>query len=350
MTIRKTSSKLLAALLLAALLLLALPPAARAAATLNLDLVDPDDVAESVIRLDPDLGTTPLPDGSYLIVYYGTGPLTISGQGDYTVQVAAAIDTVILEDGAVFGDGSDDALSLYNENTTLTGEGSGIILNGGIYAAENLTVAGSIDEINSLFVGIIANGNINITGSIGNIYAVDSGILSSSGNITVSSTGSVGDITGRDGYGIHAAVGNIEIHGHIESISGGAGQFSAPNGDVIITGTIGSAPAAPKSKSPAPAPVVAILTDIQKSGDTFTFTTYIANASGNMAGATVTVQLNDKYSTTVTIGQDGIGYGTLEAPGFSGDTAIFSARPGVSGGAAVSTPYRIYSMGEVVRR
>ncbi len=188
MTIRKTSSKLLAALLLAALLLLALPPAARAAATLNLDLVDPDDVAESVIRLDPDLGTTPLPDGSYLIVYYGTGPLTISGQGDYTVQVAAAIDTVILEDGAVFGDGSDDALSLYNENTTLTGEGSGIILNGGIYAAENLTVAGSIDEINSLFVGIIANGNINITGSIGNIYAVDSGILSSSGNITVSST------------------------------------------------------------------------------------------------------------------------------------------------------------------
>ncbi len=69
-----------------------------------------------------------------------------------------------------------------------------------------------------------------------------------------------------------------------------------------------------------------------------------------MAGATVTVQLNEKYKTTVTIGEDGIGEGTIEAPGYAAaDTAHFSTRPNVPGGVSVGTAYRIYSDGRVVR-
>ncbi len=97
-------------------------------------------------------------------------------------------------------------------------------------------------------------------------------------------------------------------------------------------------------------PAVAVIYDVQKSGDTFTFKTVIANAGGNMAGAAVDVKLNETYSTSVTIDQDGIGRGAIDAPGFTGDTANFSARPNLAGAGSVSTPYVIYTTGEVVRR
>ena len=100
----------------------------------------------------------------------------------------------------------------------------------------------------------------------------------------------------------------------------------------------------------SPAPIVAVLYDVAKSGDAFAFKTIIANGSGRMAGTVVTVRLNDTYSTTVTIGEDGVGYGTIEAPGYAWKTANISTRPHVPGGASVSTTYEIYSTGKVVRK
>ncbi len=96
------------------------------------------------------------------------------------------------------------------------------------------------------------------------------------------------------------------------------------------------------------APVIPVLYDVFKSGDTFTFKTIITNAQGPMIGSTVTIRLNEKYSTSVTIGQDGIGHGTLEAPGFIGATAAFNLRVnGVS--QATNQLMTIQSTGKVVR-
>ncbi len=104
-----------------------------------------------------------------------------------------------------------------------------------------------------------------------------------------------------------------------------------------------------KFEPESPPPIVGVLYDMQKSGDIFTFKVIIANAGTNMAGATVTVQLNEEYSTTVTIGEDGIGHGTLEARGFTGNIANFHARANVKGGSGVMTTYLVYSDGRVVR-
>ncbi len=112
-----------------------------------------------------------------------------------------------------------------------------------------------------------------------------------------------------------------------------------------------AAPAPASNPQPDnPPPIVAVLYDVAKTGDTFSFKTYIANGEGSMAGATVTVQLNETYETTVTIGGDGIGHGAIEAPGYAADTARFTARPNVPGGVSATTVYDIYSTGEVVRR
>ncbi len=97
-------------------------------------------------------------------------------------------------------------------------------------------------------------------------------------------------------------------------------------------------------------PIVAILRDVEKQGDVFTFKTFIANGSGDMAGKTVTVSLNEKYFTSVTIGEDGFGEGRIEAPGYAFNTANFGARPNVPGGVSVGTEYAIYGDGRVVRR
>ncbi len=98
-------------------------------------------------------------------------------------------------------------------------------------------------------------------------------------------------------------------------------------------------------------PIVPVLYDITKTGDTFSFKVIIANGRGNMAGAAAEVKLNEKYTTSVTIGEDGIGYGTIEAPGFTGGVANFSARVfGKGAGYSVTTPMVVYSDGRVVRK
>ncbi len=98
-------------------------------------------------------------------------------------------------------------------------------------------------------------------------------------------------------------------------------------------------------------PVVPIIYDVVKTGDDFTFKTIIANGygTGSMAGATATITLNDKYSTVVTIGQDGIGRGTISAPGFSGSMAAFSGRVNGSSGGVVNQFMTVRSDGTVVR-
>ncbi len=103
----------------------------------------------------------------------------------------------------------------------------------------------------------------------------------------------------------------------------------------------GGPPLSGARKPDRPPPIVAVLYDVQKFGDTFSFKTIIANAKGGLPGAKVTVQLNESYSTTVTIGEDGIGFGTIEAPGYSWNIANFYTRPNVQGAAGVAAAYDI---------
>ncbi len=96
-------------------------------------------------------------------------------------------------------------------------------------------------------------------------------------------------------------------------------------------------------------PVVPVIYDIQKTGDTFSFKVIAANANGNLPGAQVPVKINEKYSTVVTIGEDGVGFGTIDATGFIGGEAVFSARINGADG-NVTTPMIVYSDGRVVRK
>ncbi len=140
---------------------------------------------------------------------------------------------------------------------------------------------------------------------------------------------------------------------YVKTLAAGTHTFRAVflNGYANFTVTIeGESESKTKTKPDLPPPIVGILSDVQKSGDTFSFKVYIANASGNMPGATVTVRLNEKYSTTVTIGEDGVGFGTIEAPGYAWDTIHISTRPNMPGAASVGTAYQIYSDGRIVRR
>ncbi len=111
----------------------------------------------------------------------------------------------------------------------------------------------------------------------------------------------------------------------------------------------GSGASASRARERGPAPIVPMLYDVFKTGDSFSFKAVIANGPGNMAGATVSVTLNERYSTTVTIGQDGVGLGTISAPGFSGGTAVFTVK--VNGaGVSVNQQMAVYSDGRVVRK
>ncbi len=68
-----------------------------------------------------------------------------------------------------------------------------------------------------------------------------------------------------------------------------------------------------------------------------------------MIGANVTITLNEKYKTVVTIGQDGIGQGTLEAPGFTGTIACFNGRVNGLSNTGVNQPMTVFSTGQVAR-
>ncbi len=120
---------------------------------------------------------------------------------------------------------------------------------------------------------------------------------------------------------------------------------------VFVFANMTESAAAAARKSAHLPPVVPIIYDVVKTGDEFTFKTIIANGygTGSMAGATATITLNDKYSTVVTIGQDGIGRGTISAPGFAGSMAAFSGRVNGSSGGVVNQFMTVRSDGTVVR-
>ncbi len=96
--------------------------------------------------------------------------------------------------------------------------------------------------------------------------------------------------------------------------------------------------------------IVPMMYDVVKTGDSFSFKVIVMNGPDNMAGSTVSVKLNDKYSTHVTIGQDGVGHGTIIAPNFTGTTIALSGQVnGVNGGVA-NQHMILTTSGEIVRQ
>ncbi len=128
-----------------------------------------------------------------------------------------------------------------------------------------------------------------------------------------------------------------------------------PNADLTVIGAdaqnvsgVGAVLSISARKRTA-APIVPVIYDAYKTGDSFNFKVVIANADGPMIGAKTTIKVNDKYSTTVTIGQDGVGHGTLEAPNFSGTFVSFSGQVnGVSSGVA-NQHMLLTTTGKVIR-
>ncbi len=101
-------------------------------------------------------------------------------------------------------------------------------------------------------------------------------------------------------------------------------------------------------KTTTPTPAVPVIYDVVKTGDSFSFTAVIANANSRMSGAAVEVKLNERYVTTVTIGADGSGRGTIEAPGFGTGEVHFSARIIGASGPTVTRTMVVYTNGQVV--
>ncbi len=214
-----------------------------AAATLDLDALagfDPNSITDTEIKaaFGNDFSYINL---DYTITYEGSGPLTITGTGAYTIASNTTTE-VILADGTSFGAGG-MALLLGEESVTVTGGGEGVILNGGIVNENgNLTIEGRIGAINNAsLAGIGAgSGDVVINGTVGNIEAGAYGIGSMAGNVSVSSGGSVGDITasGNGGIGIAAVSGNITIDGEIGNITAAADGIST-GGGITIGGGVG---------------------------------------------------------------------------------------------------------------
>jgi hypothetical protein len=111
-----------------------------------------------------------------------------------------------------------------------------------LHSSGDLTIKGSIGEINSpTNNGLDSNGNVVVEGNIGNITA-NAGFYVQSGDVTVTASGSVGDIVTKT-QGIYAS-GNIDISGSVGNIttSGGSGSgygIYASNGKITISGSVG---------------------------------------------------------------------------------------------------------------
>ncbi len=331
------------------------------------------------------------------IAFDGAGGATVDGSdhtGNYTITTSDA-------DNTISGDGSGYSVVFTDSNASVEVVGDTTV--GGISATGDLTITG--DSGVSLTstggpgqAGITLNRTLTIDGEL-TVNAVggdastgnagrgifNTGNLIIGGGATVNATGGDSSDNNHDpGYGVSSG-GSVHVINGTLNAQGGtgpngnadalAGSLVYVNGEQLINDDLDDlsgnkvtlttkqaepeqaepevaepAPApAPKPKPDLPPPIVAVLYDVTKTGDAFSFKTIIANGKGNMAGATVTVQLNEKYKTTVTIGEDGIGEGTIEAPGYAWDTANFSTRPNVPGGVSVGTAYRIYGDGRVVR-
>ncbi len=323
------------------------------------------------------------------IVFDGQGGVDLGGasQSGNTITTGDA-------DNTISGNGSGYSIEFTDTNASVEVVGDTTV--GGISATGSLTITGDdgytlTSTVGQNLPGILVYNNLTIEGDLtvtamggngssssgANGIATPGGSLTIDGGATVNATGGDGPAFG--GYGVFSDE-IVDVKNGTLSATGGTGSLGRDNAiyaesiivngeeqdlddisgnNVILTTKQAepeqaepeAAPApAPKPKPDLPPPIVAILYDVTKTGNTFSFKTIIANGKGNMAGATVTVQLNEKYRTTVTIGEDGIGEGTIEAPGYAYDTANFSTRPNVPGGVSVGTAYLIYSTGEVVRK
>ncbi len=248
--------------------------------------------------------------------------------------IATRIDRGICSDELIINDA--------NVNITIVGNGGDAIgidteasaaqINGG-----SLIII--IQDGTEDAVGIRSGNGVNISG--GSVY-IDIGKTSGSGT-GIDTSGGSGTINfGGADYDIQVANGK---------------EFDIGQGMLIVDGVViaggyrgGGVKSYKAREKDSPTPIVAVLYDVEKAGDAFTFKTIIANANGSLPGSTVRVTLNEKHSTTVTVAEDGVGYGTLEAPGFAGEIANFHTRPNVRGAAGVATPFVVYSTGDVARR
>ncbi len=272
---------------------------------------------------------------------------------------------------------------LVGDNTvTYDGVGSVIFIDGPL----KISGAGTLNIVHEgndgSVVGITANGDVNIDSGTVNL---DIGLSTGSTCTGIDATGDTISINAANGANLtinleggteawalrcadlnvigsaiqkegkteaEAEVVNEVTYGNFGNHGAGKSFFLS----IISTGGGGGSDqpgqqgATEKPKKETPTPIVAVLYDVQKTGDAFSFKTIIANARGSLPGATVTVKLNDSYSATVTIGEDGIGFGTIEAPGYAWNIANFYTRPNVQGAAGVASAYDIYSTGECVRR
>ncbi len=208
------------------------------------------------------------------------------------------------------------------------------IRGGTVTAIGQAANAGSSRGISCGGIAVTGTGRLIAKGNDGAVYCENEpyGIAKGSDNV--------------DGPAEHELVWGADDYYHIEDTEDRALYVELLGPDYVPPSGV---PAQERPKSDLPPPIVGILYDVTKTGDIFSFKVYIANARGSMPGA-VTVRLNDKYSTAVTIGEDGIGFGTIEAPGYSWNTVNISTHPNLPGAAEVGTPYQIFSDGRIVRR
>ncbi len=299
------------------------------------------------------------------------GSITING-GD--IKATGGSDGAGIGGG---GDGEGGTIKITGGTVEANGTGNGAGIGGGRSdSGGDIEISGGHVTAKGDSNNVSGGGGAGVGGGGGDgpAPAGASGDISITGSAYVTATGGKGVVFGGGGAGIGGGGGNeSDTGGAVESIridnlsnvqaTGGAGGYP---GAAIGTGGGGArgnfpavdwVPPAPaqqdapvKPKKDAPPPIVAVLYDVQKTGDAFSFKTIIANASSSLPGATVTVKLNDSYSATVTIGADGIGRGAIEAPGYSWNIANFYTRPNVQGAAGAASAYDIYTTGECVRR
>ncbi len=297
-----------------------------------------------------------------------TRELTLDGYGGGQI-VAANMDVNIV----LVGDNNnvshtvdaEPVIQLSEGNLTISGSGTlnighvggvdnpaGIGVNNGDVNIDGGTVNITVGPNTDMGVGILTDGDVNIDVNNGAKLTIDMaagaethaiGIFG--GEITIIGTPI---IKAGESAATAQVIGALPDDAVIPPDESGAAYYFS------IEPTFAAAPAQQRAASDAkkstPPPVVAVLYDAAKTGDAFTFKIILMNGRNNMAGTTVTVKLNEKYATTVTIGQDGVGHGTIEAPGFSGNIANFSTQPHAPGAGSVTTAYIVYSTGEVVRR
>ncbi len=283
--------------------------------------------------------------GSYGIAISSNGEATVSG-GSVTAEGANGIaiypygdGSVIMSGGAVAADGS-YGVAIDNrfdgENHTKANV-AGKARVSGIVNAE-FTVNNGATLVVPQGKTLIINGN-------------ESGVLNNNGVIYLEEPGArLTRIPAEGALGAAIDIKDDEINGPLP-VSGPPldtpeNPSPASTADDIQIDSEDEAPA----REFDPAPIIPVLYGITKSGDSFSFELFVAHGNNNMAGSQVSVRLNDKYATMVTVGENGIGRGTIEAPRFTGGVANFSARVEGAGGGSVSFPMIVYSTGEVARR